>query len=55
MAFASGHGVPVDAGKEFMLLHFLSVVLSAKSLLRIPIQQEKDDLAGVVGHRVRDF
>ena len=46
---------PVDGGEELVLFDLLSVSRRTQSLLRISVQQEKNDLAGIVRHGVRNL
>lgn len=47
--------IPVDRREELVGFHLFCVTRGPESLLGVPVQEEQDDLAGVVRHRVRDF
>ena len=47
--------IPVDTGKKLVLLNLLGIILRAKALLRVPIEQQKDNLASIMRHRVRNL
>jgi len=55
LALFGSNFIPVNRREELMLLDLFSVMLGSKAFLWISIEEQKDDLTGIMRHRVRNF
>ena len=55
IALASGNLIPINSGKEFVLFHLLSIFVCSETLLRIAIEQQKNNLPCIMWHSVRNL